>query len=356
MRILRFERGLQRAGDDGAEFCEHVARAAAVRQPVEGEPDAVRRRHVVAVADVAGFEADGRRGALAEGLIGKLRHGIHRPDDLGADAVGARAVEGIAGMGRPADDEGEGRELADGAEIDRTAFLAVALAARRVEIDAGDDIEVEAPGNPWQGVAQAAHAARAVFLVGRRDEEDVAVRRIEPGKALHRGDSRRKAALHVEKAAAGDEGAAFEIPERLFLRAVSRAAAKLFEERLHQRFRIAGERRERAVVGDRDRVEMTGQHHRLPPRAAHQRDDVPRQRLAVAVDGEELAGVALEIRGFGQKRVQPPGKIRLVGRARHARPARHCEGEILRSRGGDADCGIVCHGRPVGTVAPMGRG
>ncbi len=337
MGILRFQRRVQRAGHDCAEFAENIGGAAAVGQPVEGEPDAVRRRHVVAIPDIAGFQAHRRRGPFAEGLVAELRHGIHGAHDFRADAMGAGAVEGVAGMGGAADDEGEGREFADRAQIDRTAFLAVALAARCIQIDAADNIEVEAASDLQQGIAQAAHAARAVLLVRRCDEEDVTVRCLQSGKTLQCRYAGGKAALHIEQAAPGDEIAALEILERLRLRTVQRAAAQFLEQGFRQRFRIAGERRQRAVIGDGDGIEMAGHHHRAPAAAAHQRHDILRHRFAMAVHGEELVGMAFEIGRFGKMRPQPLGESRFVRRTGDAWPAGHQQRKIFGAGGGGLD-------------------
>src|SRR5690606_18866939 len=99
--------------NDRMERAEYVCGTAAVCQPVEGQPNPIRRGYVVAVANVTGLEADGRRRALAEGRVAQFGDRIHCADDFRADAVRARSVERIAGMRWPADHEGEGRKLAD---------------------------------------------------------------------------------------------------------------------------------------------------------------------------------------------------------------------------------------------------
>ena len=156
------------------------------------------------------------------------------------------------------DDEGGQQELADRARGHRAAEAAVAVIGDRIEIDGETNIEPAF-------AREFGNSAAARMPAERSSSSGVATKRRLPARcscarSFKHGYAGRDPAFHVEKAAARQIVAEFEIGER---RRVLPGPPELVDVQRQQRLRIACVRRERAIIIERHGIEMPGEHHRL---------------------------------------------------------------------------------------------
>ena len=200
-------------------------------------------------------------------MLAKLACEFKFGEQFGGKIGSVGAIVRITRMGFLAGDEGGQQLLADGAQGSNTPLRSIALIGDGIEIDGQPDVETLGCGDSRQQRCRGTHAGGTVFFVGNGEEENAA----DTSIGFDCGQSSGKARLHVEKAAAGEVFAAFQISkgERVFACMLQPGDCGR-----QKPLRIKGERLKLSISGGRHDIEMTGEDNGLRACATLQRKNI----------------------------------------------------------------------------------